>query len=172
MHFYHAKMVATDVCMSAVPKSANSPTNTARLHGLRFSFVQSICQWLDIALALDPHQLVGMSFYQCSNWLRRVSSLLQLATLDEPGWSKDRVIAEKDPLTTLDAMEALVDRALQIYAVDKDHTLHLQKQMIQAMKPAFTSQLRPNTGLGDPLDIDVSALLNVDPLDANWLLDL
>jgi hypothetical protein len=77
----------------------------------RFSTIMAAKNWLDIFFSIPPREYRGFIFSLNTQLVRCLASLVELATLDDAGWSKETVRSEVDIVATMDRIQENFEQA-------------------------------------------------------------
>ena len=130
--------LALSSTLSAAPQRAHLGVHQQKL---RFDCLNSIKVWFEIFFSSPAADYLRFSFTIASEAVRSLGTLFYLCTLNEPGWSRETVRAELDPLWVLDKTIATMEAAITELGLEDDDLLAKHCQLYKAMRPSWVAKL-------------------------------
>ena len=189
LHYHNVELGIIEVALYSCPRSPPVSRSTVQQQKLRFASLRSAKTWFDIFFAAPAIEFACQGFSIASQGLRSLGTILYLAVLDEPGWSREEARAELDPLWVTDRLIAKLDEAIAVLGIDDEEDVLVRHcQLYRSLRPTWAAKLAASNGaLNDgvvassPAPAATSALADVDDtamgdpfdwnfIDSEWLL--
>ena len=136
LHFHTVELNLTQHALGPTDGAAI----TIEQANLRARCVQSIRDWFDGTAAISTIIYSGRSFPFLTNDMRCLSELLHLAEADEPGWDKNAVMGDMDPLIVMDRVIRCVEQV--IGSVEESFIFERHKQVFGSVRNMYEAKLR------------------------------
>ncbi|KAK5172207.1 uncharacterized protein LTR77_003845 [Saxophila tyrrhenica] len=138
LHYLINRINILDLAPLGAHAGTVDPARTKR----RWSTYQTAKTWLDVFFTLSPTTYRGFSFTVTTQKVHFLGALIELATLDEPGWDKDLFRSHVDVVELLDRMTEKFAQAAPLLSTGSgDNTFSFFCKFFQAARASLVQRL-------------------------------